>query len=61
MPQVMITCPDSGEPVYTGLNLDWFSLDALDLGENSFKCPDCGKVHAWTKSDAFLRADGGGD
>lgn len=61
MPQVMILCPETRKPIYTGLNLDWCLIDALDLGENSIACPECGKDHSWTTTDTFLRADGGGD
>jgi hypothetical protein len=31
-----------------------------DLPVQTLKCPLCGKVHEWAKSDAYLRADGGG-
>jgi len=61
MPQVLIICPETQKDVYTGMNLDWFTFDALELSEQSFECPECGEEHRWTKSDAFLRADGGGD
>ena len=62
MAQVMIVCPETGKHVYTGLNFDWFDLDAYELGEKTVvKCSECGQEHKWTKDDAFLRADGGGD
>ena len=59
MAQVFISCPRTGEPVYTGLNFDWFSLDSIELIKASIHCRECGEDHAWTKTDAFLRADGG--
>ncbi len=61
MSQVLITCPETGRPVYTGMNFEWSTFETLDLPEQSLKCPECGKIHAWTKSEAFTRADGGGD
>ena len=61
MPQVFITCPVTGRDVYTGQNLDWSQLDSLDLGVQTFECRECGRTHAWSKMDAFTRADGGGD
>lgn len=59
MSQVLIDCPETGEPVYIGLNFNWFTFEALELGDRSFECPVCGRVHAWTNDDAYLRSDGG--
>jgi hypothetical protein len=60
MSQVLITCPETKRPVYTGLNYEWPSFDAADLPRQTLKCPHCGKIHSWSKAEAFLRADGGG-
>lgn len=59
MPQIMITCPETGKPIYTGMNLDWFAFESTQLGKASLECPKCGEVHEWGKRDAYLRADGG--
>lgn len=61
MSQAFIRCPATGREVYVGLNLDWFDVDALELGEQETRCPECGETHCWTKDDLTLRADGGGD
>lgn len=61
MARVMITCPDSGKAVYTHLNFNWSSFDSADIGEQSTECPECGKLHRWRKSDAYLEEDGRGD
>jgi len=60
MSQVLITCPETGRPVYTGLNFEWPTFESTDLPKQALKCPLCGKVHEWAKDDAYLRADGGG-
>ena len=60
MSQVLITCPETKRPVYTGLNYEWSQFDAVELPPQSLKCPQCGKTHQWAKTDAYLRADGGG-
>ena len=60
MSRLLITCPETGKPVYTGLNMEWLNLEASELGENVLDCPACGRRHSWTKQDAFLMADGGG-
>ncbi len=31
MSQVLITCPETGRPVYTGLNYEWPSFESADL------------------------------
>ncbi|MGE3935238.1 MAG: hypothetical protein AB7F67_18395 [Rhodospirillaceae bacterium] len=54
-------CPRTGRYAYTGQNLSWNEIDSLDLGQQSFECKECGDCHTWTKNDAHLRADGGGD
>ena len=59
MPRVLITCPRTERRVYTGLNLDWSTLETFDSSEQTLTCPECGERHAWTKPDAILIADGG--
>lgn len=60
MSRLLINCPETGKPVYTGLNMEWYALEALELGEQELDCPECGRRHCWTKHDATLQADGGG-
>lgn len=60
MPRVLITCPVTEKPVYTGMNFDWETFEALELGEKSVvHCPECGRDHAWRRADAYLESDGG--
>jgi hypothetical protein len=53
---IMISCPSTGRPVSTGIE----TMDAERLPEVTAKtlCSACGRVHEWTKRDAWL-ADGG--
>ena len=60
MSQVLITCPETKRPVYTGLNYEWPSFESADLPRQTLKCPQCGNIHSWQKSEAYLRADGAG-
>jgi hypothetical protein len=60
MSQVFIDCPETGRPVYVGLNYEWLQLDAACIGEQSLDCRECGGSHTWDQSDVNLRADGGG-
>lgn len=58
--QAFVFCPETGNLVYTGLNLEWFGLDTLEIGKQEFICPQCGKRHDWTADDLILRSDGAG-
>ncbi len=60
MPRVMIHCPDTGKPVYTGMNFDWFQFETTTLGTRKLECPACGKTHQWTRADVYLDEEGGG-
>jgi hypothetical protein len=55
--RVLIRCPETGESVETILRLRPSAFNNL-RGEHSFRCPRCGKVHAWSKQDAWLEALG---
>ncbi len=61
MARVMISCPETGKPVYTHLNYDWEAFERTRIGERSIECPKCGKVHRWRWADADLDEDGAGD
>ena len=60
MSQAFITCPDTGRPVYVGLNFEWLQLEAFVIGDQTIVCPHCGYTHSWNGTDINLRADGGG-
>ena len=51
--RVLIQCPETGETVGTVLRLRPSAFEAL-RGEHGFRCNRCGKVHTWTKDDAWL-------
>jgi len=55
MPRIMIKCPKTGEPVFTGIEMDDKSFRNATLKNETLKCPDCDQVHIWNKKDAFLR------
>ncbi len=60
MARFMITCPETGKPIYTHLNLDWESFESTRIGERTIECVECGKVHRWRRWDADLDEDGAG-
>ena len=60
MARVIIPCPETGKRVYTGMNFDWSTFEALEIGKQSFRCPQCRNWHTWTRRDADLVSDGAG-
>jgi len=60
MSQAFITCPETGKPVYVGINTEWLQLTSVTPGEQTIDCPECGQRHRWTKEEIILRADGAG-
>ena len=63
MAQVFMRCPETGKPVYVGLNMDWNELETFDPAGKRMtvpQCPYCRAEHPFQKIDLFLRADGAG-
>ena len=57
MARVMIACPDTGKPVYTGMSCDEVTFETSQLTDKSVLCPECGQVHTWNKQDAYLESE----
>lgn len=60
MARVMIHCPETGKPVYTGMTFDWSAFENVRIGERKVFCPACGEYHAWKRTDAYLDEVGSG-
>ena len=60
MTQAFINCPETGRPIYVGLNFEWLQLEAVDVGDQTIDCGQCGQTHPWNVSEVNLRVDGGG-
>lgn len=54
MPQVLISCPTTGDLVPTGIHLE--SLEELNEQPEHLlvACPICGRDHEWMASEAVL-------
>jgi hypothetical protein len=53
---LMIRCPRTGHAVATGIEMS--SMDRFPSVTATMVCSACGRVHQWTRADAWL-ADGG--
>jgi glyoxylate carboligase len=49
---IMINCPATGHGVSTGIEV--CATDQLPIVIATTICPDCGRVHTWTKNEAWL-------
>jgi endogenous inhibitor of DNA gyrase (YacG/DUF329 family) len=59
MSRIMITCPETGKPIYTGMNFDWPAIEPCVVQQGSLTCPRCGHVHEWCDKELFPEEDGG--
>jgi hypothetical protein len=49
---IMINCPATGRGVSTGIEV--CATDQLPIVTARMICPACGRVHEWTKKEAWL-------
>ncbi len=50
----MITCPVTGEEVFTGIEMAQEALAQIPEIVAHLNCPSCAQVHTWSKRDATL-------
>ena len=53
MAMVMISCPNTGRDVATGIETDPSSFESFGAAA-PIRCPVCGREHAWSKTNAWL-------
>ena len=53
---IMINCPATGRDVSTGIEA--IGIEELPAVTAKMVCPACGRIHDWTKADAWLVASG---
>jgi hypothetical protein len=53
--KVLIRCPVTGEPVYTGLDMDLERFENTLFSMIVRNCRICGGRHVWTNADAWLQ------
>jgi endogenous inhibitor of DNA gyrase (YacG/DUF329 family) len=54
MARIMIRCPSTGQPVYTGIDANRQSFESSSFRNNITSCPHCKQKHTWSKEDAYL-------
>jgi hypothetical protein len=55
---VVINCVASGKVVSTGIEIERATFEALPDIRAQLRCPACGGLHLWSKSDAWLSDEG---
>ena len=58
MPKVFTTCPVSGQPIDTRIDIDDASFARLPDFAGKIFCPYCGTEHEWSKDGSRLVEDG---
>lgn len=53
---IMINCPATGHGISTGIEV--VGTDQLPIVTATTVCPECGRVHQWTKNDVWLASGG---
>jgi hypothetical protein len=53
---IMINCPATGHRVSTGIEV--CATDQLPTVIATTICPECGRIHRWTKNEAWLVSGG---
>lgn len=53
---VMIKCPSTGQAVSTGIEMP--TIERLPTVIATMVCSACGRVHEWTRADAWLAGSG---
>ena len=57
MTRVLITCPQTGHRVFTGVDMDKEEFERAPLSDQTIKaCAACGQTHTWSKQDAVLES-----
>jgi hypothetical protein len=51
---LMIMCPNTGQPISTGIETDEYSLKQIVDVPTRTRCPLCGLDHRWWKREAWL-------
>jgi hypothetical protein len=54
MSTIMIKCPQTGEAVSTGIEVERETFVALPDSGAEMRCPVCGHDHVWSKAQAWL-------
>jgi hypothetical protein len=57
MPEVLIDCPSTGNPVPTGIAMSEELFASTTMRGNSVRCPHCQQMHTWDKEDAYLEEE----
>ena len=57
MPKIFTSCPVSGQPIDTGIEIDEASFARLPAVPGRAYCTHCGTEHEWTKGKAWMVDD----
>lgn len=56
--RMMMTCPSTQQPIFTGMNLDKISFDGMTITNSQVNCASCGQRHPLNKKDLYPETTG---
>jgi hypothetical protein len=58
MTRLMMNCPETGKPIYTGIVLPKRMFDVIRMPATTISpCPACENEHAFQKDDVYLEPE----
>ena len=57
MARAMITCPNTGKAIYTGMSFGKITFETSQLPDRSVLSPECGQTHIWNGQNAYLESE----
>lgn len=54
MARVMINCPKTNKPIFTGIATDKTSFESSNIENNTIRCQHCKDKHKYSKKDCYL-------
>lgn len=54
MPDISISCPETGKPVQTGLDTETVVFETLPSVAMPVRCPHCAQTHFWRPAGAWV-------
>ena len=54
MAKLMLTCPSTGKPAFTGEEGGRDDLEALAFSGHELLCPECRQTHEFSSRDTYI-------
>lgn len=56
MALIMLTCPKTGKQLQVGFPIPRAEFEKAQFERQAYgPCPECGRIHVWSKKDVILK------